>query len=158
MNSPTFVLTLSKLIQSQVISSVEADDRRFSLMKTFIIIFWCLTLNNTFVTTCELCNFITLHFECQCLLYYMWICCDTCMTSRQPSDVSASIPGPGVWQIGIRAIDYSELVNILNQRKPIFTTIVTRLGTKLWTKNKLYKLKDRIKHTRLPQLLLERHH
>jgi len=39
MNSPTFVLTLSKLIQSQEISSVEADDRRFSLTKTFIIIF-----------------------------------------------------------------------------------------------------------------------
>jgi len=35
-------------------------------------------------------------------------------------------PGPGVWQIGIRAIDYSELVNFL-KRKEIqkFTTIVT---------------------------------
>jgi len=90
MNSPTFVLTLSKLIQSQVISSVEADDRRFSLMKTYILSLMLL-MNNTFVTTCELCNFITLHFKCQCLLYYMWMCCDTCMTSRQPSDVSASI-------------------------------------------------------------------
>ena len=62
------------------------------------------------------------------MLYYTVMCCDTCMTSPAPRRFRLS-PGLGVWQIGIRAIGYSELVNIINKRNTKFTTIVTKAGT-----------------------------
>ena len=55
--------------------------------------------------------------EYQCLLYYTELRCDTCMTSPASKHFRLN-PGLGVWQIGIRAIGYSELVNILNKENP----------------------------------------
>ena len=63
-------------------------------------------------------NYVILLFTLndKCLLYYMWMCCDTCMTSPNPR-MFPPYPGPGVWQIGIKAIGYSKLVNFLNEKE-----------------------------------------
>ena len=63
----------------------------------------------------------------RCLLCLLYCCgCDIDMTFR-PQTFPPS--GLGVWQIGIRAIDYSELVI---SPKAKLQTIVSKAGQNLW--------------------------
>ena len=135
MNSPTFVLTLSKLIQSQVISSDEAVGWRLSSFEDFVFVFWFVIVKQYF-EHCEHVIYLPFILNVNACCTILWMCCDTCMTSPALKRFRLSL-GLGVWQIGIRAIDYSELVNILNKRKiQKFTTIVSKAGTNSEQRNK----------------------
>ena len=74
-----------------------------------------LSLNNTFVWL-QTCNITVLLLMTMLCCTILLICCDTCMTSSNPRTFPP-YPGLGVWQIGIRAIGYSELVNFLNEKE-----------------------------------------
>ena len=123
-----FMLILSKLMQSQVISSDEAASWRFSSFEDFVFIFCLLSLNNT-LQLFRPCNVTILHISnvnAMFVLYCEWV---VLLAWRHPPQTFPPKSWFGVWQIGIRAIDYSKLVNILNKRNTKFTTIVTKAGT-----------------------------
>ena len=139
MNSPTIVLTLfqnSYNLRKPAAVKLPPEDIVAWRLMLFLLMF--MSLNNT--TTLRSCNNYYLLYWMTCYVcHYILMCCDTCMTSPAPRRFRL-ILGLGVWQIGIRVVDYSELVNILNKENTKFTTIVSKAGTKLWTKiNKLYE-------------------
>jgi hypothetical protein len=70
---------------------------------------------------------------CECVVIRTW----------SPHPQMFPPTGLGVWQIGIRAIDYSELVNTLKWENQKFTTIVSKAGTKPLTKYYHYEYKSR---------------
>ena len=129
MNSPTVVLTLfqnSYNLRKPAAVKLPLEDIVAWRLMLFLLMF--MSLNNT--TTLRSCNnYYLIYWMLCCVCTILLMCCGTCMTSPT-SRRFRLILGLGVWQIGIRAIGYSELVNILNQRNPIFTTIVTMAGNK----------------------------
>ena len=139
MNSPTFGWHFQNTYNLRKSAAVKLPLEDVVSWR-LISFFWIFCCHQTMLTILRLCNILPfIYWMLCCVCTILLMCCGTCMTSPTPKRFRL-ILGLGVWQIGIRAVDYSELVDILNKENTKFTTIVSKAGTKLWTKiSKLYE-------------------